>query len=127
MGNGLDGDPVGFAARQAFGHTLQDILERFERKDLGTVGDTNTVAISDDAEPLAAVAAFDRTNGEAALFLINGPTAETTKVAEAGGGTDFGTAQGTNLVNLYHDGGEYVVENQTGADADLEVAMVRAA
>lgn len=127
MGNGLDGDPVGFAARQKFGSTLQDILLRFERKDHGTVGDTNTSQLSDDAEPLAAVAVFDQTNGEVGMFLINGATNESTKVAEAGGGTVFGTAQGSNSVNVYHDGSAYVVENQTGGDADLESAMLRAA
>lgn len=127
MGNGLDGHPPGHTARQTFGRTLQNILERFERKDHGTVANTNTSAVSDDDEPLGSLTVIDQTNDEVAEFLINGATAESTKVAEAGGGTVFGTAQGANSVNVYHDGTRYVVENQTGSDADLETVLNRSA
>ncbi len=126
MANGLDGDPVGFAAREQFGATLEDILKRFERNNIGVVADTNTAALSADPEPDAIAAVFDQTNNLHALIELQGSSAGTSILAQSG--THFNTASGNaGTLNVYHDGSEYVVENQTTADADLEVAMLRAA
>lgn len=126
MANGIDELAEGQFARKETGSHLDDILQFFERNDIGTVADTNTATVADGTqEPTGLVVVNDRTNDESGVFVINGATADSTKVSEAGGGTVFGTSQDANSVNVYHDGTEYVVENQTGGDADLEAVLIR--
>jgi hypothetical protein len=126
MANGIDELADGQFARKETGSHLDDILQFFERNDIGTVGDTNTATVADGTqEPIGLVVVNDKTNDESGVFVVNGASSDSTKISEAGGGTVFGTSSGANSVNVYHDGTEYVVENQTGGDAYLETVLIR--
>jgi len=86
-----------------------------------TIGDTNTVALFDGDAPYAVVMVVNESSDETAVVTVDGPGNNATVV----NGSAYGNSQGSGSNNnVYHDGSDYVIENQNGAEQDYTVVGV---
>jgi len=80
-----------------------------------TIAATNTAALFDGDAEYALGLVVNETTDETAVVSFDGGGNNATIV----NGTAYGNTAGSGSNNnVYHDGSDYVVENQTGAEAD---------
>jgi len=91
-----------------------------------TIADTNTTPVSDsEEEPLGYMVIQDVTKGSVATVVLDGAGASVTIDADPDGA--FTTTQGNaGTTNIFHDGTEYVIENETTVEATYSLQLFKA-
>lgn len=75
--------------------------------------DGNSAALFDGDAEYAVLLAINEDTNATGLFLLDGPD---NNVTQFDGGSEWGASSTAQSNNLFHDGSDYVVENNTGTD-----------
>lgn len=83
------------------------VLERL------TIDDGNTAALYDGDDEYSVVLVVNEDTDETGVFTTDGGG---NNAKQVDGGSDWGNSSTAQDNNLFHDGSDYVIENDTGSD-----------